>query len=60
MDFDVVPIVKDGNRTRPECNMDAVIEMLENNALVQNLPDLDVTFNGDTLFLYGTKGLFNL
>ena len=59
-DLDYVPIVKDGSRIKPQCNVDAVIDMLEKDALVQNLPDLGVTFNGDALFLYGSKGLFNL
>lgn len=59
-DFDVVPVVKDGKRFLPEFNTDAVLSMLENDALVQNLPAANLTFEGDTLFLYGSKGFFDL
>lgn len=59
-DPDFVPLVKEGDSFRLECNIDVVASMLENDALVQNLPDIGTTFNGDALFLYGSKGFFNL
>lgn len=55
-----VPIVRDGNDIRFECNVDVVATMLDNDALVQNIPEQNVTFDGDALFLYGSKGFFNL
>lgn len=59
-DPDYVPIVKEGNSFRFECNENVIETMLENDCLVQNLPDIGATFNGDALFLYGSKGFFNL
>lgn len=59
-DIDCFPIVKDGNELRFECNVDVVASMLENDALVQDLPKRNVTFDGDALFLYGSRGFFKL
>lgn len=58
--LDFIPIAKDGNNLRLECNLDVVLKMLENDSLVQNLPEQNVTFNGASLFLYGSRGFFNL
>lgn len=58
--LDFIPLAKDGNNLRLECNLDVVLKMLENDSLVQNLPEQNATFNGASLFLYGSRGFFNL
>lgn len=57
---DMLPIKKVGKEFFGDCDHEAVRKLVETNALVQNLPNQNLRFQGDALFMYGTRPFFNL
>lgn len=59
-DLDMLPMQKIGNAFRMDVDLEVVGEMMSSDHLVQNLPESDFRYNGEALFLYGSKAFFKL